>query len=329
MGHRFRVLALITLVTVLGACGGSGSDSASGTAITIDGTQIPAKTVVDQLKTIAANSRFAKILKGDDTTLVPKSGTIDPVVANAWVTNLVNQAIVDRAFAQRKLKVTAAQQRAAEKQAETLFRGKQSFDAFPASFRNLVVDGQARQIALGASFPKHEPTEAELQSLYTQVQQTCQNDKLVSQIVVNTEAEAQQIESELRQGADFATLAKQRSTDTSASIGGVAMCIGSQRFNSTVAAIQQAVRDTPIGATSAPIAAAGSYFILRNLPLTYENARPLLASDWHGQHPSALYDYLKNVRDHGTIKIAKPYGILVRGGDGSLVIQPPLSPVPL
>lgn len=335
MKLRGRAVATVVLVAAIAACSSS-SDSGNqadtkAPGVTVDGRSVPAKDVVDQLRTIAANKKFAEVLKKkDDTVLVPKANTVDPAVGVAWIYTVVTDVIVDKAFAQRKLAVTPAIRRRARAQAEQLFRGKAVFDAFPKSFQQQVVGAQAKLVALQDSLPAtHDPTDADLQALWSQTQQACQDGKLISQIYVNTQAEANQIETELAQGSDFATLAKQQSQDSSADIGGVAMCIGSQRFNATEAAVQQAARQTPIGGTSAPVKASDGWAILRISPLTFDAARPLLITTWKGLHPSALYDFLATARNRGNMKIADRFGRVETASDGTVTIQAPLVPIPL
>lgn len=325
-----------TLILVLGAvlvvaCSSSGSGSAAqGTAVTVNGTKISSAQMVDELRIIAANKQLATVLKKqDDTTLVPKAGTIDPTLAQAWIYTRVSAILAERELARRHIRVRPANLVSAAKTAANTFRGAKVFRAFPESFRQLVIARQAKLDALEATMPKTaQPTEAALQQLYTQVQPACQDGKLVSQIVVNTQAEANDIAAQLAGGADFATLARARSTDSTASDGGVAMCIGSTRFNASVAELQQAVRATPIGSTSAPVKLADGWAIIRNQPLTYENAHPLLVSDWHQNHPSPFFDFLNGLRAHMKITVAKRFGTVQTSSNG-LVVYPLNDPVRL
>ncbi len=316
-----------TLILVLGAvlvvaCGSSGSGSdAKGTAVTVNGTKISNAQMIDELRIIAANKQLATVLKKqDDTTLVPKAGTIDPTLAQAWIYQRVSTVLAEHELARRHIRVRAANRASAEKTVAQTFRGAKVFRAFPESFRKLVIARQAKLDALEATFPKtHEPTEAALRAVYPQVERTCQDGKLVAQIFVNTQAEANDIAAQLARGADFATLARERSTDSTASNGGVSMCIGSTRFNASVAELQQAVRATPIGSTSAPVKLADGWAIIRNLPLTYENAHPLLVSDWHQNHPSPFYDFLSGLRQQMKITVAKRFGTVQPSANGPVV----------
>jgi hypothetical protein len=319
---------LLVVLVATAACGSDskGGSDAKGTAISVDGTKVPAAGFVDELRIIADNEAFAKVLKReDDTILAPKPDTIDPLVSQSWVSTRVNQIIADREFRRRKLEVTPDTRARARRRAAQVFRGAKVFDAFPKSFQDLVIARQQRMDALEADLPKkHEPSEADLSNLYIRVEQTCQQGKLIYQIYVDTKEQADAIATELAQGADFATLARERSTDTTTKDrGGLTMCIGATRWLSSVKAVQDATVSTPIGGTSAPIKTGDGYTVLRVLPLTFDNARPLVIDDWHSKHPSALYDLLAEGRNNGDITIAERFAGLQRTPTGTAITPPP------
>jgi hypothetical protein len=331
--RRRVALAAFVVAALLVACGGDGSEADSptptGTAITVNGDEVPEAEVVDELKTIAANEKFARVLKReDDTVLVPRPGTIYENVSQAWITKRVDQLLAAQALRERGLTVTAEDRADAKKGMEQVFRGADVFAAFPRAFRERAIEREAKVAALGATFPEtHEPTDAQLMELWNQGL-SCRDDKLVAQIYVDTEAEANQIATQLAQGADFATLARERSTDDSAERGGVAMCVGSLRFQASRKAVQNAVLATPVGATTGPIDAGDGWAILRILPLTFENSRALLADDWLGKHPNPFFDYMAARRADAAVTTKDRFGVVVPVRD-TYVIQPPVEPVRL
>jgi hypothetical protein len=322
----------LLLVALLATACSSGSDAeggsdAKGDAITFDGQRVKAAEFVDELRVIAANDELAKVLEQNDTVLVPKPDTIDPLMVQSWVYHRINQFIIDEAFEQRQLEVTPAIRRQARRELEEIFRGKEAFDAFPEDFQELVIDRQAKIVAVNETLPKElVPTDADLRELYTRIERTCQQDKLVSQIWTDSKADADAIAAQLAQGADFATLARERSTDeTTKGRGGLTMCIGSSRWNASVEPVKQAVEATAVGGTTAPIGAADGWTIVRVLPLTFENARPLVADDWKSRHPSALFDFLRAARDAGDATIQPRFGSVLRQ-EGGIAYAPPTQP---
>src|SRR5262245_32030805 len=122
--HRRRlVAAALALTLTLAACsdgdsgdGTEGGPLPDGTAITVGATKVSAADFVRDLRVIAANRELAKVLKKqDETDLVPKPGTVDPLLAQAWVNSTVNSVLIGREFERRGLEVTAADRRKAQR----------------------------------------------------------------------------------------------------------------------------------------------------------------------------------------------------------------------
>jgi len=255
---------------------------------------------------------------------VPEAGTISPTLSSTWVNQRVNQLVIDREFERWGLTITPEMRREAKANAATLFRGPKVFNAFPKRFRELVLARQERIEALEAQFPATaEATEAELAELFEQTKALCEGDKLVAQIVVETRAEADAVASELASGADFATLAAERSLDRgSAADGGVFTCVGSTRYAASAPAVREAVGRLSVGATSEPLKNQGTYAIVRILPFTMDTARPLLLQAWDNQHLSPFGDYVRDLVKAADIDIGKRFAVLVDGGPTVGIFSP-------
>lgn len=332
MGRLGGVVALAGVV-LFAACSGGASESRStptGDAITVNGTTISAAELVAELAIIAGNEALDDALDDDDIVLVPRAGTISPTLSSTWVTQRVNQLLIDQEFERRSLTITPELQREAEANAATLFRGPKVFNQFPKAFRDLVIERQVRIEALEAEFPATgEATEAELVELLDETRALCEGDKLVAQIVVETKAEADAVAAELGAGADFATLAEARSLDgTSAPNGGVFTCVGSTRYAASEPAVRDAVERLPIGATSPPLESQDSYTIVRILPFTLETARPLLLDAWDAEHLSPFGDFVRELLDAADLEIKDRFAALLDAGE-TVGIFPPERPVQL
>ena len=70
--------------------------------------------------------------------------------------------------------------------------------------------------------------------------------------------------------------------------------------------------------------------VLKALPLTFENARALMTADWHTQHPTPFFDFLKaeKAKVAAQISVAPRFAQVVPAGT-TIVIQPPVAPVRL
>jgi hypothetical protein len=332
---RFRTThALLAGLVLTVAC----SDPGSGTerhddapAIEVDGAEVSTRELVRELRILAANEAYARVLREeDDEELVPRKGTVNPIVAAAWVNQRVNQAVVDREFDRLGLELSPALRREARRNAIALVRGRKVFDSFPRAFRAKLLRRQARIEALEATFPATaEPTEPELAELYALTRQRCEGDKLLAQILVEDRADADGIADALATGADFATLARERSEEpVTAANGGVFACIGAPRFRASARSVQEAGRVLPIGTTSGVLRIDGGYAVIRALPFTPETARPLLIETWRSGHASPFGDFVRRAVFTGDIFVAERFATGVRN-QTTLGIVPLRSPVRL
>jgi hypothetical protein len=264
------------------------------------------------------------------------ANTLIPAISSQWLNLIVNQSLVDREFERRNLEVSSQQRAQAESDASQIFGGPEAFAAFPEWFRSRMIDRQARAMALTDDLPSSEPSEDSLRALWSnQLESSCPAERMVSHILVSSEAEAAAIAAELAQGADFGELARSRSLDqTTAESGGVLFCVVSQTFTQTDQAFQDATTELAEasvagGATeqvSAPVRTPAGYHIIKVSPWTYENARPLVLRSLE-QRESPLTRWLNRELRRADVWVDPRYGRAVRTG-GTVFIEPPTIPEP-
>ena len=167
-----------------------------------------------------------------------------------------------------------------------------------------------------------QPTDAELQTAYTQgLADNCSSRRYVSQILVATQAEAQAIETQLAGGADFATLASQKSTDTqTASSGGAYGCL--ERLQ-TAPTFADAATATPIGTTSAPVQLADGWHVIRVQDVgdvvSFEKAKPQIIDQLRTNDGKTQ---LAKLVGKAKVKIAPRYGKWVVTAGSASVVPP-------
>ncbi len=336
--RRVRALvALAVLPVLVVACSGDDNDAdttgggSDGTAIQVDSTKISAERVLEELRTIAGNERLVRFFRSQDANLVPREGTINADTAANWVNSVANQIIVDRELKRRNLTTAGVDKQKARDAVTHLFGGRESFAAFPEAFQDRLLRAQERIDALRASFPPNPPpTEAQLQEVLARLQQECPGGKLLSQIWRRDKAEVEAIAAELAQGADFATLARDRSEETnSGARGGLLTCIGTPGYRAYPAKYRTAAEAVPMGGVSGPVAALGGHFLLRVTPLTLENAIPLLESQFRSaqEDPFAAF-LLAEAKAAKPFKISKQFATVIKTPT-SFAIVPNPKPVQL
>jgi parvulin-like peptidyl-prolyl isomerase len=239
----------------------------------VNGTSISRKSFEHDISALASNAKLRALDKSVAAqgsaaqSLFDSSGHATRVLTTSWLNRLTNQLVVDRAFKQMKVKVTATDQTEGKAQFAQLFAnnrddGTALVKAFPAWFQTQEDARETRLVALTRVLDaKHPVTQAQMLDYYTKnVGSLCPAGFNVAHILVSTLAAAQAIETQLAGGADFATLAKQKSIDTgSAKNGGSLGCLASGEF---VTVFQNAAEKAVVGVPTAPVHSQYGYHII-------------------------------------------------------------------
>jgi hypothetical protein len=262
------VIALVVIALVGTGCGSSGPSTLNDAATMSYNLKGKTRTLhvtrarlLSEVRTLVDNKPFAKFLNSQTPSFNVKHDlSSDSRLAAIWLTQLIQQATIDELFATRHVHVTPDIQKHAVTDAPKLFPDASIFTAFDAKFRATMTDRTARQEALLASFTDTSDTAGEAYFKAHAAQFGCPSGKNVSHILVKTPEEAQAIEAQLAAGTPFATLAKQKSTDTqSGAKGGLVGCLTPKTY---VAEFQKAADAATVGTPTAPVHTSFGYHII-------------------------------------------------------------------
>ena len=245
-----RLPALIAALVVVALAGGVAAYlvlNDGAVAYSARGQRVSQSDVDSELSALADNATLKKLLHQTQTApLSTIPGSISSGFTAGWLSLRIAQTFADGVVTSHRLHVNAADRQAGEALAVQLLGSEQVIRTLPASFRSNLRDRFAREAALTRTL-----TASESPALRQAALQACPSHRFVAHILVTTLAEAQSIKAALTAGGDFATLARQRSTDrASAGQGGDVGCLDSQQF---VAPFQQAAQTLPIGQVSDPV----------------------------------------------------------------------------
>ena len=196
--------------------------SGKGAAVvaTIDGQKIERSTLDAEVAAWAANTDYVKQAAAQGQPIADASGKPTPDFARSRLETLLADVVVGRIFAEKQLTVPADVVAQYQQQVAT----DPVLQKFPKAFVDELIQRAARnQAVINALTP--EPTAADIQAVYDQ-QFACASGRDVAHILVKTLDEANTVEQDLANGADFAKLASTVSTDTgSATLGGSLGCL--------------------------------------------------------------------------------------------------------
>ena len=265
-----RIVILVSIAalagTLLAACGSSSNGKVPGNAIAVVGSQVVLRSQFDQLMT-QEKAQYKTAKKA-----FPAVGSSAyETLRDQIVTYLVQSAGVDQEAANMGIKVTDAQ---VNSYIQSLI--KEKFKGDPAKYfkelkkENLteaeLKDGirknllsQAVQTAVVA---KVQVSKNEIKQYYDGHQSAYKigRSRDVSHILVKTKAKAESIYKQLQGGADFATLAKKYSTDSSKTSGGK---LGVEQASQLVKPFADALFALKTNAFSAPVKTIYGWHIIR------------------------------------------------------------------
>lgn len=333
---RNRLLPLVALaaaVVVVGtACSGSLRDAA-----TVGDEHVRRDQLEDELRLLLGNEAFVELLEQNGFPPMESDSTTDSGLTANWLSTLVFQVVIDEEFAARDLEVNDADREAARVSLEARFGGAEVFGEFDDDFQGTLIEREARTQAIlrDVSGSETEISEAEIVEFYeANVAQACPSGRDVAHILVETDDEANEILAELEDGADFATLAQERSTDAgSSSNGGSYGCLVEGQF---VPEFEQAALGATIGEPVGPVQTEfGSHVILvtEAVPPPLEEARAQIVATLQQQRDQLAQQQASQAMDEALlgrladadIWIAPRYGTWLDDGE-QIGVQPPESP---
>jgi parvulin-like peptidyl-prolyl isomerase len=247
---RPTVLRRFAPVVLLAALAGSACSTTQNNAATVNGHEISAATLNDELKTL----RCSEALQGQfvqqqgDSLAGSGEGTFDNNLVSRVLSVRVYFRLLEDRLAEDDVSVEDGALDEARKAFRTQVEGELSATE-QKCVSGAYEDWFARQQVLGEL-----ANEQAVAVALEEVEVAC-----VSHILVETEAAAAAIKAELDGGADFATLARERSTDGSKDDGGD---LGCQPSGSFAEAFDAAVESLPVGEVSDPVQTEFGYHVI-------------------------------------------------------------------
>jgi hypothetical protein len=308
-----QVVALVAILALLLVACSSDSEA----AVTVGSDTVSASTVSSELATIAKNPTVKEkaVVKGK----------LDPAVAAAWVTLIVQTEVAKAANEKADTKITEADRNEAKTWASGYFGDQATFDKFPKSFRE---NAEKRYAAIPAYVRTHTPapTAAEVKTAYDEsLTRNCASGRYISHILVATEDAAKAAAAEIAAGADFKDVATKSSTDAgSSSRGGALGCLDGQQIDP---AFQAAANALPFGGVSAPVKSQFGWHIIKvenvATALPFDTVKEEIRTDLIEQGPVGR-SKLQKAMAAAKVKIAAKYGRwVVKNGSGQ--VTPPAS----
>jgi len=239
-----RLAPLVLLVALLGAaCGTTAANAA-----TVNGHDISASSVTDELKIIRGKSCYQSALEQSYGGKL--SGTGEGTFGSTFVAQLLSvrvyYALLEDRLKSEGVSITPTALSDATKATNDQLSSVCPKTTFPADYKAKLVHQEALIEVSSSQAGK---------DYLAKLQIAC-----VSHILVKTKAEADALKSQLDGGAEFATLAKASSTDTGSKDQGGDL--GCKPQGTYVTEFDKAVFTLPVGKVSDPIKTQFGYHLI-------------------------------------------------------------------
>lgn len=351
-GNRPRraLLAVATGLVALVAAGGlAGCGVAPDNAASVNGQVISRTSLTNELQDIAKNTTYVTLYQqgqapGQSGTgakiLGASSGSFDGTFVASRLTNDILYELVREEVVKRHLTVTQADLATARENEITGYipSGQTTSDSlflkFPARFQTQQILNVANQVVLERALGAPVVDQAAIQAYFNQHQSAFPPSQFcLSVIVAADQATATALKQQLDKGADFATLAKQKSQDAqTAATGGDAGCLPTSQLPTT---ITTALAPLALGHVSAPIDNGGNGVLLikvnKRVAATVADMASQIRTTLMAPAEQALGSLIETLAAKAHVSVNPRYGSFQAKRDPQTgafgVIPPPLSTV--
>jgi foldase protein PrsA len=330
--RRLAPLAVLLAVALgLSACGSVGKSPAA----TVNDHEISADSIRSELRIIRENRAYRDALERSyQMTLAGQSkGTFDSSFTAQMLSLRIYYELVEQSFDKLHIKVTTSDEKRArqtiKQQVDTL--GKKVWTSLPQHYRDQLGHQEALIEVASNEAGAGKIGRRYFDSHKSDFQRICVSHILVD-AANHSDADAKriadEIKAELDGGADFATVAKEKSEDPgSKDNGGDLDCDAPGRF---VDNFDKATRTLPVGTVSDPIKTRFGYELI----LVRSRTAAAFGDVAGGLGQKAFEDYLLTLvcGKKSDVHVNPSYGTWdrkpCRGGAGLAQVTPPAKPKP-
>lgn len=310
----------LALALAATACG-----SVSPYAAKVDSKSISQNDLEGELRSIAANGPYLKLVESRQQVKGTGTGTFDAAFTALALTRQIYYQLISTELVKRKLTLAPADLASARATVVQQIQGEDVFKDFPKSYQDSLVHRQAQLDLLTLSLNGMTGTVDDAAKAYYDAHKDEFAKACVSHILVADEATANDIKARLAKGEDFATLAKSMSTDAQSAVQGGSLGCDITQDTGFVPEFLLAVFTQPVGDVGNPVKSQFGYHLIkvtsRDVPpydQVKDQARQKLATA--GQEK--LLTWLQDTVAKAKIQINPKYGTFNKDGASPGVVPP-------
>lgn len=326
---RFVAVCFAAVALVSGACG-----SVAPYAATVDGRRITSDDLEDELRSIASNEAYVRLIGQTRDLAVTGSGrgTFDASIAALTLTRQIYYHLVESELAERKLRVTTGDLNEARAAVKMQFASDPSlFGQFPVAYQDTLVRREAELAVLTLAINEVKSPDEAAKAYYDanagEFTKAC-----VRHILVASQERAGALGARVGAGESFEELAKAESADPgSAPNGGLVSCDITAESPDFPQPFLAAAFSQPVGVAGPPVQTEFGVHLIKvdSRGLTpYPEAAPLARASVLAQGEENVQSVLREAIAGARIVVNPRYGRFDRTGPSPAVVpEPPPEPI--
>lgn len=311
---------MVALAVLATACG-----SVSPYAAKVDNKSISQASLETELRSIAANGPYLKLVESRQQVKGTGAGTFDAAFTALALTRQIYYQLIGTELTKRKLAVSAADLTAARAEVIQQIQGEDVFKDFPKAYQTELIRRQAQLDVLTLALNGQNGSADDLAKAYYDAHKDEFASACVSHILLNTQADADDVEARLARGEDFATLARTMSTDSQSAVKGGELGCDINQDTGYVPEFLMAVFSQPVGVVGAPVQTQFGFHVIkvtsRDIP-PYDKVKDQARQKVTEAGQEKLLTWLQDTITKVKIVINPRYGTFNKEGASPGVVPP-------
>lgn len=316
----FLTASVVGLALLASACG-----SVSPYAAKVGDTSISQDDLENELRSIAANGPYLKLVESRQTVKGTGAGTFDAAFTALALTRQIYYELIGMELASRKLVVGPADLSAARATVIQQIQGEDVFKGFPKAYQDELIRRQAQLDLLTLSLNGQTGSADDASKAYYDAHKDSFAKACVSHILVTTREKADDVKARIARGEDFAAVAKAESTDSQSSAKGGELGCDINQETGFVPEFLLAVFNQPVGEVGNPVQTQFGFHVIkvtsREVP-SYDKVKDQARAKLADSGQEKLLTWLQETVAKAKIEINPRYGTFNKEGASPGVVPP-------
>ena len=302
------------------ACG-----SVSPYAAKVDNKSISEDDLTKELRSIAANGPYLKLVESRQQVKGTGAGTFDAAFTALALTRQIYYQLIGTELVNRKLAVGPDDLAAARDSVIEQIQGEDVFQDFPKDYQDELIRRQAQLDLLTLSLSGVTGSADEAARTYYEGHKDEFASACVSHILVTSREKADDVRGRIARGEDFAAVAKAESSDTQSAQKGGELGCNITPATEYVPEFLLAIFTQPVGEVGGPVQTQFGFHVIkvtsRQTP-PYDQVKDDVRQKLSTNGQEKLLTWLQETVNKARIEINPKYGTFNKDGASPGVVPP-------